>query len=70
MTPPKSFILIILFCLSFISCSKSEYIYIPVKCSITPPERPTKTKDFIKDFEAVIIYSLMLERALKICTKD
>lgn len=45
-------------------------IYIPVKCEIKAPVKPTSTNDVIKDNINIITYTMELEQALKACIRE
>ena len=62
----------------FIGCSSNievpKTVYIPVKCSITAPERPTSVarsdKDYVglmQDVQNILVYTETLETKLRFC---
>lgn len=54
--------------LVFVGCGvKYKEVLVPVKCSVSDKTRPLYTKNVVKDFKNILIYTELLEADLKIC---
>lgn len=69
-----SIVFLLVGCSSNIEVPKT--VYIPVKCSITAPDRPTAVarsdKDYVglmQDVQNILVYTETLETKLKFCIK-
>lgn len=65
-------IALLLILIIFAGCAGRERtvykdVYIPQKCNISAPSRPTDTGDTVLNNALIIEYALRLENALKYC---
>lgn len=66
------FFITILLSLVLASCSTKrqiEYrqVLVPVKCEIPDRQRPSRQSDVLETLKAILIYTNLLEKDLKIC---
>lgn len=60
------FILPFLFCACSTTLTTQE-VLIPIKCDITPPQKPAYTGDVRQDLKNILIYNEILQRDLDFC---
>lgn len=51
----------------FTGCFRTKYVYIPQKCEIEPPQKPTRTLNTPQDVLNILKYSEILEKDLNFC---
>lgn len=61
-------VLLTLATLLLVGCSTKEPVaYMPVRCDIHMPNKPTRTHDTFTDIQNILVYTESLEQALLFC---